>query len=210
MKHFYKSIKFFLWLMVFSLTFVVNSKIKMQDFQKNRVPGDSRYGTHMIPLITVVVNTSGPILELGCGDFSTPLLHALCSKTKRYILSTETSYSWLKLFMDLQTDWHEFLHVSVYEDDWQLNPRPELWDNIGNQKHWSVVLVDHRPGERRVIDIMRLRKNTDIFVVHDTEQLSYGYESVLKSFKYRYIYDRYQTQTTIVSDVIDITKFYDL
>lgn len=176
---------------------------------KNRHFGDPEYGTHMCPLTVAVVNTVGPILELGSGDYSTPLLHALCAKNKRLLVSTDTDKKWLDLFMDLERSWHTFVYISVYEDDYQLNPKPHKWDSIGNDIHWSVVFIDHRPGERRVEDIIRLRKNTDIFVVHDTHEPSYGYEPTLSSFKYRYLYERYFTTTTLVSDTVDVAQLFE-
>lgn len=166
-------------------------------------------GTHMAPLLTVVTHTDGPLLEMGSGDFSTPLLHAICSKSKRFLLTAETDKKWLHNFIDLKSEWHAFVYVPVYEDDWSLNPKPALWDAVGGDRHWAVVFIDHRPGERRVEDIRRLRKNTDIFVVHDTQQPSYCYEPVLNTFKYKYVYERYATQTTIVSDIIDVSTFFE-
>ncbi len=176
--------------------------------QKKRWLENADYGTHMAPLLTVVSNTSGPILEMGSGDFSTPLLHAVCSAKKRLLFTTDTDRSWLNNFVDLENDWHTFKYVPVYDDDWQLNPHPELWDEVGANTHWSVVLIDHRPGERRIQDVVRLRNNADVFVVHDSQQPSYGYDAVLNTFKYKYVYERYTTQTTIVSDSIDIATFF--
>jgi hypothetical protein len=174
-----------------------------------RTLGDPDYGTHMAPLLTVIARTDGPILEMGCGDYSTPLLHALCAPTNRYLMTTDTDRNWLSLFLDLKTDWHNFDYVPVYEDDWELNPEPREWNRIGTDRHWSVILIDHRPGERRVVDIVRLRPYTDIFVVHDTQQRTYGYEPVLSTFKYKYVYTRYTTQTTVVSDTIDVESFFE-
>jgi hypothetical protein len=168
-------------------------------FYKNRVLSDANWSTHMIPLITCALNTDGPILEMGVGDFSTPLLHSICSKNARFILSAEMDENWLNLFLDLEKNWHQFIHVKTAED----------WDNIGNEINWSIVFIDHSPGERRIFDIKRLRKNTDIFVVHDSQQPSYGYEPELSSFRYKYIYERYATKTTLVSDKVDIRKFFE-
>ncbi len=57
------------------------------------------YGTHMACLIAAVINTTGPVLELGSGHYSTPLLHVLCSphdgKPARLLVSTETELNWL-------------------------------------------------------------------------------------------------------------------
>lgn len=190
----------------FIITFQLS--ISVASHRELRTLTDPNYGTHMVPLLTIVAHTAGPILELGCGDFSTPLLHAVCRPQKRYLLSTDTSKEWLDLFLDLETQWHHFQYVPVYENDWDSNPKPELWNLVGQAIHWSVVLVDHRPGERRIIDIIRLREHADIFVVHDTQQETYGYELVLNTFKYQYVYKRYATTTTIVSDNIDISSFF--
>lgn len=174
-----------------------------------RVLNKGAGGTYMAPLLTIAAHTDGPILEMGSSDFCTPLLHAVCSATKRQLYSTSTAQKSLNNFVDLETDWHKFEYVSVYEDDWVLNPKPERWNEVGNGLHWSIVLIDHRPGERRVKDIERLRANTDVFVVHDTQQPAYGYESILNTFKYKYVYDRYVTETTIVSDTIDVATFFE-
>ncbi|GEM_PF-1185328 len=160
--------------------------------------GDSQYGTHMTPLFTAVVNTDGPVLELGCGDFSTPMLHALCSVKKRFLLSAESNKNWQKLFFDLKREWHKFKYVSSVQD----------WANVGSGINWSVVLVDHAPGEQRIVDIERLRPNTEIFVIHDTEDPVYGYEPLLSTFKYKYTYKRYNTTTMLVSDVIDVAALF--
>lgn len=155
----------------------------------------SAAGTHMAPLMTVVAHTTGPILELGCGDFSTPLLHAACSGSQRLLVTTENNKMWMNYFLDMANNWHKFILVND-------------WNKIGNDTHWSVVFVDNAPGGQRIVDIARLRKNTDIFVAHDTEDVFYNYNSILPTFKYRYTYKRYPVTTTVVSDVIDVRTFF--
>lgn len=174
----------------------------------NRELSDAKFGTHMAPLITSVMNTKGPVLEMGCGDYSTPILHSICMSQNRELVSTDTSKSWITLFLDLKTSMHNFIYVSVYEDDWELNPKPFLWDDIGNDRHWGVVFIDHRPGDRRKIDILRMMDKADIIVVHDTETKGYDYEPALNSFKYRYDYKRYTTYTTLVSNTVDVKLFF--
>jgi len=173
---------------------------------QNRTLGDANWGTHQTPLITAVVHTSGPILELGCGDFSTPLLHAICSVNQRILLSADADKKWLRLFLDLETPWHKFIYVPVFEDP--NNPQAHKWDQIGKNVHWSIVFIDHSPGKRRATDIQRLRTQTDIFVVHDTEKSYKDYKLVLESFKYKFIYKRYKKQTTLVSDTINIITLF--
>lgn len=174
----------------------------------NRELSDPEYGTHMAPLITAVINTTGPVFELGCGDYSTPLLHSICTKQRRFLLSTDTSKEWIRLFIDMKNEKHHFVYVPVYKDDWALDPAPNMWDNIGNDKEWGVVFIDHRPGDRRKEDIVRLGDKAKIIVVHDTEQLAYGYEPILNRFKYRYDYKRYNVYTTLVSNSINVKNLF--
>jgi hypothetical protein len=176
--------------------------------------GIANHGTHFPALATIVANTQGPILEMGCGDYSTPLLHALCAPTQRFLVSTDADPRWVLLFLDYQRSWHRFQFVPAYEQHDGRNTLwysvgQNAWDAVGNDVHWSIVLVDQSPGLRRVIDIERLRSHTDIFIVHDTQDSGYGYEPLLSSFKYKYVYDRYHITTTIVSDTIDIGLFFE-
>lgn len=62
----------------------------------------------MAPLVTAVANTKGSVLEFGCGDYSTPLLHAICTAQNRFLLSAESNEAWLRNFLDLATDNHLF------------------------------------------------------------------------------------------------------
>lgn len=174
----------------------------------NRRLKDAEYGTHMSPLITAVMNTVGPVFEMGCGDYSTPILDSICKVQNRKLLSTDTSRSWLSQFRDMESPNHEFKYVPVYDDDWQLNPRPDKWESVGNQT-WGVVFIDHRPGDRRRVDIQRFENDAEIIVVHDSETSSYGYEPVFARFTYRYDYKRYTTYTTLVSNTIDVAKLFE-
>ena len=177
--------------------------------------GIANFGTHFPALALMVAHTTGPILEMGCGDYSTPMLHALCTPTKRMLVSADVSKAWLELFLYMQRDWHTFIYVPAYEQQHNGNNAwfsvgQGAWDTVGSNTRWSIVLIDHNPGLRRVIDIERLRPQTEIFVVHDTEDIQYGYDRVLKTFKYIYEYRQYHITTTIVSDTIDVAKLFEL
>lgn len=175
----------------------------------NRQLADAAYGTHMAPLVTAIMATSGPVFEMGCGDYSTPLLHAICKSQNRFLLSSDTSCDWISLFLDMESVQHKFKYVPVYTNDWDMNPQPSKWDELGNEvDHWSVVFIDHRPGERRAKDIERFANKADIIVVHDTETASYNYEPVFKTFKYRYDYKRYNVYTTLVSNSVNVHNLF--
>ena len=171
--------------------------------QRHLTNGD--YGTHMTALIAAAMHTQGPILELGCGDYSTPLLHSICSATERKLISAESDLSWLSFFMDLRCAWHTFISVPVRDAN---NQTIHLWDTIDPEEHYGMVFIDHAPALRRIEDIKRLREKTDVFVIHDTEDPRYNYESILPTFKYQYVDSRYAITTTVVSDTIDVSKFF--
>jgi hypothetical protein len=63
------------------------------------------YGTH-VPLLAAVISGAyvGPILELGTGYFSTPLLHQMCKATGQTLYSLDTSADWIANFRDLAED----------------------------------------------------------------------------------------------------------
>lgn len=142
--------------------------------------------THFPILAACVARTSGPVIELGCGDYSTPMLHLLCKN--RLLVSVESDASWLARYEDLKSPNHELSLVR----DWSSASRIE-------ERTWDVALVDHAPGERRVPEIRRLMHRAKFIVVHDTEDPGYGYETVLPEFRYRYDYKRLRPWTTVVS-----------
>ncbi len=173
--------------------------------QKRIIKNNANLGTFGTPLIAAVMYSDGPILELGCGDSSTPLLHAICSVNQRTLVSADANEKWLRLFLDLETPWHTFVHVPVFENP--KEPQVNRWGQVGNDTHWSIVFIDHEPGNRRAEEIERLRSHTDIFVVHDTNQYK-NCDSLLATFKYSFIYKRYRYQTTIASDTINVATFF--
>ena len=148
------------------------------------------YGTHYPVLAAAVQRTQGPVLELGCGHFSTPMLHLLCMEQKRRLVTVESDHEWMEKFHDMRSPWHTFVHVA--ETD---------WDSLTfiDTERWGVAFIDHRPVLRRKEDIRRLKDRAEFIVVHDTETPDYQYESILPSFKYRSDWKRYAPWTTVVS-----------
>ena len=112
----------------------------------------------MAPLINAVINTTGDVFEMGCGDYSTPILHYILTNQKRNLLSTDTDKKWLNLFIYLENEYHKFQYVDVYENDRDLNPKSWKWDEIGNKK-WSVVFIDQETEEKLILkDLKIVRK----------------------------------------------------
>lgn len=110
--------------------------------------------------------TSGTILEMGCGDGSTPHLKEYCKKTKRKLISYDYDREWANKY--------NAIHVID-------------WDSINHEENYSVILIDHSPGERRHIDIIKLADKCDYMIIHDSEPQATGYmlDKVWHLFPYR-------------------------
>ena len=71
------------------------------------------YSTHRPVLVKILAITDGPVLELGCGWGSTPLLHKLCKEQNRMLITVEDNMDWMARFKEqFESDSHIFLNVS--------------------------------------------------------------------------------------------------
>lgn len=154
------------------------------------------FATHLPLLVACVSHTTGPVLELGCGAYSTPVLHALCSQG-RELVSYEYDLEWFAHFKRFNRGSHKLEHA------------PD-WDKVVIEKPWDVAFVDHAPGIRRIIEIKRLKPFAKLIIAHDTEHRSYGYEPVLATFKHRVEWRPYSPWCSVVSDVDDLSWLKDV
>ena len=160
---------------------------------------DPSWGSHIPVLIDVFRNSKGPVLELGTGPFSTPLLHTLCVDNKRTLISFENNPEFFNMH---ETFVNEFHQINLIDD----------WDKADIENtHWGLVLVDQRPAERRVAEIKRLVNNADYIAIHDSEPDktgTYHYDLIYPLFKYRldYILRPDYAHTTVLSNLKDLTK----
>ena len=159
----------------------------------------SNYGSH-IPVLcrcfTELRESNGNVLELGAGDFSTPLTHEFC--INRNLLTLDSNEQWVEKFKYLSTYKHVIRKVNGWKD---LKAYKEMWD---------IVLVDQLPGEYRRYSIDALANNAKLIICHDTENWDnvYGYKFVLPSFKYLVEYKWHSTRTMVVSNFIDCRNWW--
>jgi hypothetical protein len=151
------------------------------------------YSTHLPMLVNFVKKTNGTVIEFGMGDFSTPALHAICEG--RMLESYDNHPDWTERFGYMRSE----NHVVKYVDNW------DSLDLSG--KHFSVAFVDHAPGERRIVEIERLKDIADFVVVHDSEAACYGYEPYFAMYKYRYDDKSNSTETTVVSNFFNPSDY---
>ena len=149
----------------------------------------------------------GSIVEMGCGHGSTPLLHDYAMRYKRNLFSYETEKEWIEKFEGTANEYHQFFLLC--RECWHVcsntNPNP------------SVVFIDHAPGERRRIDLVRFEQSAGIIVIHDTEPKGAGDYRVRELFgHFKYVVEVMSNWhdpreagawATAVSNHIDITKW---
>lgn len=154
-------------------------------------------GSH-IPILTKVMALSdGPVLEMGMGPFSSPILHWLCLDKKRQLFSYENNPNWFKKNSVFKRHFHKVTFV-------------ENWDDVDIENvHWGVVFIDHAPNDRRIVDIKRIANKADYIIMHDSgdyQDEHYRYNEIYPLFKYRYNYERQKPYTTVVSNFKDLSN----
>lgn len=156
------------------------------------------YATHLpILAASVAMARPGPVLELGAGAFSTPLLHAICTVTSRQLVTLDNDPAWVQQFSSFRSALHRVELVAS-------------WDDAIPDGEWSVVFVDHGPAERRKIDVDGLRDKCELMVVHDTEDIRYEYpDALFAKFAHRFDYKRLTPHTTVLSMTRDLSVLSD-
>ena len=155
------------------------------------------WGSHMPVLIKVLEISEGPVLELGIGPFSTPLLHTLCEIRNRSLVSYENDPNYMNSHRAFPSDSHKMFLV-------------ENWDDAKiDDVKWGMAFVDHGPDHRRNTEIRRLKDNSQYVIVHDSEPNNnplYRYEETFSLFKYRFDFTRLFPYTSVLSNFNDITN----
>jgi len=157
------------------------------------------WGSHLPVVLKVLQITDGPVLEMGMGPSSTPFMHWACFAHDRKLVSYDNDRDWFALNEQYRENNHEVYFV-------------EDWDKIDIENEmWDVVLIDHKPAERRRFDIIRLANHAKYIIVHDTQwrqDHEYHYKKdVFPFFKYRFDFTKQKPYTTVLSNFVDLTNF---
>ena len=158
-------------------------------------------GTHIPTLLKVIPLTTGDVCEVGGGFFSTPILHWLCQGRK--LVTYEQDPDYYHMVKKFQTYNHRIRKV-------------EDWNEVDYNRHWGVVFIDHsigrKPNEKGLQrgDSVIKFTNADVIILHDTEPEvahKYHYNLVFPKFKYRLDWNQCKPFTSVLSNVIDVTKW---
>lgn len=166
------------------------------------------YGSHLAPLIKCMSLTSGDVIELGIGFYSTPYLHYQCLLDKRHLTSVDNEKGWIKTFATsdfakhrYQGQYHQFIYV-------------ENWNDLDLSKGYDVALVDSTPDELRKELVKKLAHNTKYIIIHDSNQTgeyryrNYRYNEIFPLFKYRKDWTSEERHATVLSNFVDLEDLW--
>jgi hypothetical protein len=146
-------------------------------------------GTHLPYLARLLQKVKGPILEMGSGYFSTPLLYWHTVMNKTQFRSYETNRRWA------ETMGNPVRHI-------------EQWVQADiSEMRWNLVFIDHGQALLRKDHAIAVKDNADFVVLHDTEEKFeniYRYSEVWPHFKYRKDFTDILPNTTVLSNVFDL------
>lgn len=145
------------------------------------------YSTHVPYLARAICKLGGPVLELGAGWYSTPLIRTLTDD----VLTVETNNLWISHF-DAFTEKNPIIHVSDFNTG--------ISQYLG--KHWSIVFIDCEFAEQRVFAGLNLTDVTCV-VCHDTENDYWN--PVIAKYKYIKHWTQMIPNTSYLSNVLDVS-----
>lgn len=155
------------------------------------------WGSHLPALMACTAICEGPVLEIGCGHFSTPCLHSICAALGFPLTTAELDDSWREQFAGYATPGHRVLKQS---DDLLV----EL-----SRQQWGLVLVDDQADTR--VDRLNMFFNSARFVLfHDANFPEY--KQVLEEWVagrecFHRTYTQYGPHTLAVSRTHAIPEF---
>ena len=155
-----------------------------------------RFGSHLPILMKLMEITSGPVLELGGGMYSTPFLHWACFRTKRFLHTFEDHQFYFDNIKQYERDFHKVEFVTD-------------WASIDISGPWSVALVDHNPLGRRPVETRRL-SHAEYIVFHDADDRSrkeFNYKGAFDTFKYSLLFNEVGAASMILSNTHDLKGF---
>lgn len=112
------------------------------------------YATHLEALVTTALSTTGPILEMGCGHYSTPLLAAIARHGGREFVVHASNREWAEKFADIAS-------IQIVD-----------WDNWEPPRFGMALLDSEEHTSRRLGKLPKLLERGGAVVVHDADIVS--------------------------------------
>ena len=125
------------------------------------------YDTHQRLLVKHMMQTTGPVIELGAGNYSTPILHEIAAVQGRHLTTFDNNPDWLNRFKIFEWEHHSLKLLSTW-DEFHALP-------------CGLAFVDHAdpPQHPRWLQVQKLLPVANVIVIHDTEDDLYGYAKLM-------------------------------
>ena len=145
--------------------------------------------THIAPLALAIKRFGGRVLEIGCGWYSTQLIHAMsdCAIT-----------------LENDSSWYQKLRPSIGGQFYHIKDIPATVRNMAEKQKFDVVFVDCYEGIDRVECSKLFLDLPCCIVAHDTERPYWS--ELLASIKYKRHFKILTPNTSWLSNVLDVTK----
>jgi hypothetical protein len=126
------------------------------------------YYTHQPFFFEVLKNTTGNILECGCGDGSTIMIREQIKNTDRKLISVESNLEWLNKYKHLEDSYHKLYHIDAGNDD-NLETGNKWVEFIEKNKlnEFEVVFLDSSPWLSRKCCFDYFLNKAKIIIIHD-------------------------------------------
>jgi hypothetical protein len=113
------------------------------------------YATHLEALVYAALINNEDILELGCGHYSTPVLHSICKNKNKKLHIIASNNDWLNQFKnfgecELINNWKDYNFTG---------------------KYGMVFLDNEQLTKDRIMLIPKIMQITNVLVVHDADKM---------------------------------------
>ena len=141
------------------------------------------YATHLEAIVTAALESTGNILELGCGDYSTPVLSTIARHRFDNLLVKSSSPEWANRYRHL---------ADIEIVNW------DTWSISGNYGMIFIDSEEHHEG--RMTKLLQIKDHARIIVMHDADQAMTDsrWPEIIKSFKSFKMFNTYQPWTVLL------------
>ena len=165
------------------------------DSKQITIDANMGWSTHIPVLIKIFGISDGPIMELGAGVYSTPILHWLCSETKRTLITYESDQEFISFAKEFESEFHTVKHISSYLD-------------ISNTDNYGMIFIDHA-GHTRGYTAIHFKNSADYVIIHDSNVIRKNkYQLAFPEFKYRKDFTQYEPWTTVLSNTKELDNLW--
>ena len=142
------------------------------------------YATHLEALVNAALESKGNILELGCGNYSTPILSAVARHRGDNLFVKSSSPEWALQFTD-------FAEVELV-----------VWGSWVPSGRYGMIFLDNEQLTfHRIQWLPELAKHCDTIVMHDSDAAMQHahYPEMVSGFKKIVTYSKHRPWTVVMT-----------